>query len=299
MDKTDQVVVWRLTDDCDGASPCDAATAPARLAAHACAGPVFALAVDAAGAAAAASAGDGAPPAGGRPHVFWGGADGAVRASAPPLPAPLPFALDGHPGWVRALAASGRWLFSAGCGEVNQWDLARARPRLVSSAALARSDVACLTATADAVYAGGADGSLTRWPLVAGGGIDAASATVLPAAHAGRVAALALHPVSGALLTVSHDGSVSAWDPATLEKVAHTVSAHGGGAARALAVGADGLVYTGGDDGRVSRWRGADLAPASGGPLHGHSAPVRALAAGEGGVLASGDKRGEVCVWLL
>jgi hypothetical protein len=179
------LAVWALPAcaACDASTaPADAATAssPTRLlAATHPRGPVFAVAVDAAGAAAAETLGVGAPRA--LPSLYWGGGgDSVVRAAAPPG-GELPFTLDaGAAGWVRCLAThpTSLALYSAVCGTVTAWDLNRAVPRAGGAASLFKSDVTALAAAdGGALYAGAADGSLTRWPLVPGTGLlDAATA---------------------------------------------------------------------------------------------------------------------------
>ena len=325
--------MWAIDPDCPGLADAPCAvdgesspsppppSAPTRIEAHAHPrGPVFSLAVDLAGAAAATTLGDGAPPAGGLAHVFWGGGgESVIRALAPPA-GPLAYTLDaGETGWVRCLLASRRTLYSALCGTVTAWDLSRAVPRPIGGASLFKSDVTALAASADGawLYAGAADGSITAWALDTNGAPLTATGVSVPSAHAGRVVSAAVHPFSGVLLSASTDGALAAWDggafggnnssgetgeeatPRCVEPLRRVVAAHGGAPLRAVTVGADGRVYTGGDDGAVGRLRGGDLAAVEGGALRGHAAAVRALAAGDAGVLLSGDAGGSVCVWRL
>lgn len=64
-------------------------------------------------------------------------------------------------GWVRALALSqGRWLFSAACGQLRQWDLARAVPRNTASVGVERGDIQALVASKSRVFAATSDGAL-------------------------------------------------------------------------------------------------------------------------------------------
>ena len=227
-----QVAVWAISTDCPGVgeTPCavddesspspPSPSAPTRVEAHAHPrGPVFSLAVDLAGAAAATTLGDGAPPAGGLAHVFWGGGgESVVRALAPPA-GPLPYTLDaGATGWVRCLLASRRTLYSAVCGTVTAWDLSRAVPRPIGSASLFKSDVTALAASADGawLYAGAADGSITAWALDTNGAPLTATGVTVPSAHAGRDVSAAVHPFSGVLLSASADGALAAWMGARL-----------------------------------------------------------------------------------
>ena len=131
--------------------------------------------------------------------------------------------LEGHAGWVRSLAASGRWLFSCGCGGIKQWDLSRAVPRCVATVSLPKGDVSALAATTTALFAGGADGSLCVWRLPTSrkneGGVgalkkDAPPDVVIAGAHAGRVSALAVVNSGSSgnqIVSASHDGSLALW----------------------------------------------------------------------------------------
>ena len=224
-----------LANSSSSSSAGDAAAAAVRRAAAA-------LGSSPAAAAAAAAASPPPPPAAAAPPllprlptVFIGGGTPAVRgwqpaASAgghgqPPPAAAVPdVVLEGHAGWVRSLAASGRWLFSCGCGEIKQWDLSRAVPRCVATVSLPRGDVSSLVATPTALFAGGADGSLCAWRLPASrkneGGVgalkkDAPPDAVVPAAHSARVSALAVvgggAGGSSRVCSASHDGSIALW----------------------------------------------------------------------------------------
>jgi len=258
--------------------------------------PVFALAADlehCSARAAALATMDGGPAAAARaarPTVFIGSASRSVAAWEPPDGAPLAgVSLSGHAGWVRALASGGRWLFSAGCGTLTQWDLSRPVPRSVATASLGDTgdvsalDVRCDAAGAGVVYAGGTDGSLRGWGVAAeqGGLTPLASAPratasdpANPAAssppHGGRVTAIVAPPSSRFIYTASSDGGLRAWDAVTLALAASIPAAHSGGGVRCATLGPDGLLYTGGDDGLVRRWRvdggGAYAGGGGGGP---------------------------------
>ena len=167
------------------------------------------------------------------PTVFIGGGTPSVRGwqpnggNASPSPSPSQSVpdviLEGHAGWVRSLAASGRWLFSCGCGGIKQWDLARAVPRCVATVSLPKGDVSALAATTTALFAGGADGSLCVWRLPTSrkneGGVgalkkDAPPDVVIAGAHAGRVSALAVVNSGSSgnqIVSASHDGSLALW----------------------------------------------------------------------------------------
>lgn len=68
--------------------------------------------------------------------------------------------LNGHTGWVRALATCGQWLFSASCSTISQWDMSRAVPRHKSDVKLDKGDITTLTTGNNSVYACSADGSI-------------------------------------------------------------------------------------------------------------------------------------------
>ena len=68
--------------------------------------------------------------------------------------------LDGHSGWVRALAKHKKWLFSASCNKLRQYDMTRAVPSLVREVTLDKGDILSLAAAGERLFAAGADGSL-------------------------------------------------------------------------------------------------------------------------------------------
>lgn len=73
-------------------------------------------------------------------------------------------ALNGHTGWVRALATCGQWLFSGSCSTLRQWDMSRAVPRHKSDVKLDKGDITTLTTGNNSVYACSADGSIQCAP---------------------------------------------------------------------------------------------------------------------------------------
>ncbi|KAL4527880.1 hypothetical protein Ndes2437B_g00012 [Nannochloris sp. 'desiccata'] len=169
--------------------------------------------------------------------------------------------LDGHCGWVRALAASAgnRWLFSAACKEIRQWDMARAVPSAAGTTVVEKA--ACR-----------------------------------PKAHNDRVCALVLD--GGILFSASYDGSIKSWDADSLEIVAASGAAHGGERVNCLALGPGRLLYSGGGDCLVRRWMPGLLTEAAV-PLHAHNHSVCALGAGRKDLLVSGDNGGEIAVWKV
>jgi pleiotropic regulator 1 len=229
-------------------------------------------------------------------QVYLGNHAKQVLAWVPPREAlEAGVVLDAQCGWVRALAAAGsRWLFSAACNQLHVWDMARAVPSLVSTVSLERGDILALAATRTGVYTAGADGALRAFSVGKAGELTEVAAR--PRAHNDRVTALAL--AGNLLISSSYDGSLKAWDPASLEIVVGAQAAHAGERVHCLALGPDGLLYSGGDDHLVRRWSPGLLTQAAG-PLYGHSHCVRALAAGPRELVVSGDKSGEVAVWKV
>jgi len=68
--------------------------------------------------------------------------------------------MNGHTGWVRSLASSGKYLFSCGCNYLRQWDQAYAVPKEVSSTKLFTGDILAIACADKQVFTAGADGSL-------------------------------------------------------------------------------------------------------------------------------------------
>lgn len=203
--------------------------------------------------------------------------------------------LEGHCGWVRSLtSAGGRWLFSAACNQLKQWDMARAVPTAVSTTTLDKGDILALAATKERVYTAGADGSIHSFNIDKKG--DLTVAATVAKAHTDRVTALAL--TDGLLFSTSYDGTVRAWDATTLEPALSIPEAHQGERVHCMVVGPDGLLYTGGGDKLVRRWWPEVLLEAAS-PLYCHNQSVRALAAGTKELLVSADKGGEVAVWKV
>jgi WD40 repeat protein len=231
-------------------------------------------------------------------QVYLGTHGKSVMAWVPPAAAPEPgVALADHCGWVRALAVSsaGRWLFSAACKEIRQWDNARTVPSAAGTTTVEKGDVLAMVAGKDRLYTAGADGSVRSFVFGKKAGLTPAACR--PKAHGDRVCALALGP--GLLYSASYDGSIKAWDLETLEIVAVAQAAHSGERVASLALGpGGGVLYSGGGDCMVRRWHPGLLSEAAP-PLHAHHHPVGVVAAGPRGVLVSGDAGGEVAVWRM
>lgn len=202
--------------------------------------------------------------------------------------------LNGHTGWVRSLATSGRWLFSCGCNYLRQWDTAWPVPKELKSTKLFTGDILHIATGGGKVYTCGADGSLRSWIITKQGPLI--ESTFREKAHKDRVVAAVHH--KDLLYSVSYDGALTAWRADTLEVVAHVREAHEGQRVHCLTVGSDGVLYSGGDDMLIRRWEPASLEPLRA-PIYGHQSSVRVLAAGSGGCLVSGDAVGEVCIWNM
>jgi WD40 repeat protein len=211
--------------------------------------------------------------------------------------APTQVRVNGHTGWVRALATSGRYLYSCGCNHLRQWDTTYTIPREVASHALFTGDILAIAASGPRVFTAGADGSVRAWSGAGSGRSELREVAARDKAHAGRATALA---AAGPLVfSVSYDGAIKGWASDSLELVVERSKAHGGGRIHCASLGPDGLLWTGGDDGLVRRWDPVDLSPV-GEPLDAHGgASVRVLAAGPpgGDCVVSGDQAGSVAVW--
>ncbi|KAG2489448.1 hypothetical protein HYH03_012084 [Edaphochlamys debaryana] len=199
--------------------------------------------------------------------------------------------LGGHTGWVRALAVTGKWLFSCGCNCLRLWDTTFRTPKESEAVKLFTGDILAIAASKGQVFTAGADGSLRTWAITSRGELEAGP--VVEKAHEGRVAACVVH--EGRVFTASYDGSVKCWSARTLALLAEARGAHQGDKVHCLAVGPNGVLFTGGDDKFVRAWDPA-LRPV-GSPLEGHGSAVRVLAAGRRGLLVSGDAEGDVCIW--
>ncbi|GLC40246.1 hypothetical protein PLESTB_001309500 [Pleodorina starrii] len=199
--------------------------------------------------------------------------------------------LDGHTGWVRSLAVTGKWLFSCGCNYLRLWDTTFRTPKECDSVRLFTGDILAIAASDGRVFTVGADGSLHSWNITRAGDLQAGPSQ--DKAHEGRVSACTIS--GGRVFTVSYDGSVKAWDVDTLELVAEVKGAHNGEKIFCAAFGANGVLFTGGDDKLIRAWD-QDLNPI-GAPLEGHGAAVRVLSAGRRALLVSGDADGDVCIW--
>ncbi|GIL63909.1 hypothetical protein Vafri_17918 [Volvox africanus] len=199
--------------------------------------------------------------------------------------------LDGHTGWVRSLAVTGKWLFSCGCNHLRLWDTTFRTPKECDAVRLFTGDILAIAASDGRVFTAGADGSLRSWIITRAG--DLQEGPSRERAHDGRVSACTI--AGGRVFTVSYDGSIKAWNAETLELVAAVKDAHNGDKIFCVAVGSNGVVFTGGDDKLVRAWH-QDLSPI-GAPLEGHGASVRVLSAGHRALLVSGDADGDVCIW--
>lgn len=202
---------------------------------------------------------------------------------------------DNHTGWVRGLAlAQNRWLFSAACNTIRQWDVARAVPSDVTKITLDKGDILCLEAGRGRLYAASADGTLFSWSIDRKTG-DLVDPKIHPKAHSERITSIILG--GNMLYSVGYDGAIKAWDAESLEYVMGVSGSHDGERVHCAALAGDGLLYTGGDDNLVRRWD-ARLLTAMG-PLHCHNHSVRVMASGNKEVLLSGDKSGEIAVWKI
>lgn len=155
-----------------------------------------------------------------------------------------------HCGWVRTLASNGRWLFSAACNEIKQFDAARVVPSPVATARLDKGDILSLTCTKDALYVGTVDGCLHSFCISKNGALQVKASHIK--AHAGRITDLVIY--RGLLLSSSYDGSIKSWGLDDLEIVDVASQAHGSERVSCLALGNNGVLYSGGSDGALRAW---------------------------------------------
>jgi WD40 repeat protein len=118
--------------------------------------------------------------------------------------------MNGHTGWVRSLATSGRYLLSCGCNHLRQWDTTYTIPKEVSSHSLFTGDILAIAAAGKRVFTAGADGSVRAWALGSKGKEgregELRELASREKAHDGRVTALA---AAGSLVfSVSYDGRI-------------------------------------------------------------------------------------------
>lgn len=283
LDKT--VAFWRLQDGNTDELCCSTADEITRLAPEG--GPVFSLVKDGYAYAQAGQVD--------RTQVFVGLSARSIVAWEPPQPNVVPnVVLNGHTGWVRALATSGKWLFSCGCNIIHQWDMSRAVPKHVADIQLFTGDVLGLATGKNHLYSCGADGSIRSWEISKKGELVEVAAR--EKAHKDRVTGIMFH--NNFLYSVSYDGHLKQWDALTLELVSDVKNAHDGERLYCLTVGPDGVLYTGGNDKLVRRWSPGVLEPAAS-PLFCHSHSVRTLSAGRRDLLLSGDSSGEIALWKV
>jgi WD40 repeat protein len=112
--------------------------------------------------------------------------------------------MNGHTGWVRSLATSGKYLFSCGCNYLRQWDVTYPIPKEVGEAKLYTGDILAIATGGDKVFTCGADGSLRSWTVSKTG--ELVEGAVREKAHDGRATALAVH---GSLVySAGYDGNI-------------------------------------------------------------------------------------------
>jgi WD40 repeat protein len=182
-----------------------------------------------------------------------------------------------HCGWVRTLASNGRWLFSAACNEIKQFDAARVVPSPVATSRLDKGDILSLVCTKDALYAGTVDGCLYSFCISKNGALQLKASHTK--AHAGRITDLVIH--RGLLLSSSYDGSIKSWSLDDLEIVDIVSQAHGGERVSCLAMGNSGVLYSGGSDGALRAWDPNLLKEID--TICTHDQPIRSLSVNDSG----------------
>ena len=193
--------------------------------------------------------------------------------------------LEGHTGWVRALALlPDGCLISSGDNTIRLWDVK-------TGAETARLEghggpVRALAVLPDGRLASSGDNTIRLWDVKTG------AETARLEDHGGPVWAFALLP-DDRLASGSHDNTIRLWDAKTGAEMAR-LEGHGG-SVRALALLPDGRLASGSDDKAIRLWdvrTGAETAR-----LEGHSGPVYALARLADDRLASGSHDNTIRLW--
>jgi len=203
--------------------------------------------------------------------------------------------LSDQTSWVRSLASTGRWMFSAVGETLRQWDLSWARPRHLRDVKIFKGNILCLTSGKDRIFAGLSDGSIQAWKIAKTGDLIFAGSCK---GHKDRVNALAWDG-KGVLYSASNDGSIKTWSGVNLKPIGRCRNAHGGNRINCLALGADGVLYSGAEDqGLIKRWNGKLLSSCQE-PLLCHKHPIRVLKFGKMNSLISGDSKGVISIWRV
>lgn len=112
--------------------------------------------------------------------------------------------MNGHTGYVRSLATSGKYLFSCGCNYLRQWDQAFAVPKEVSSKKLFKGDILAIACGDKRVFTAGADGVLRSWSIGKTG--ELMEAAVREKAHDGRITSIMVN--ASLLYSAGYDGTI-------------------------------------------------------------------------------------------
>ena len=182
-----------------------------------------------------------------------------------------------HCGWVRSLCTNGRWLFSAACNEIKQFDAARVVPSPVATVRLDKGDILSLACTKDSLYVGTVDGCLYSYCISKSGSLSLKATRTK--AHGGRITDLLVH--RGLLLSSSYDGSIKSWGLDDLEIVDIASQAHQSERVSCLAIGDNGVLYSGGSDGALRAWDPNLLQEID--VICTHDQPIRSLSVNEQG----------------
>jgi WD40 repeat protein len=234
--------------------------------------------------------------------VLSAGTEDRVRAWDVITAEPLGEPHQPHPDRIGAMAATvladGRAVVISGDrgGEVRVWEpfaggavTPLGEGHTASIEAIAFSPGDDVAGDEPALVTASMDGSARLWDLTSG----RPSGEILPDAGGLTAVAVATTPDGRRLLlTGGEDGTVSAWDRASLVRVSGPVRAVAGRLVRSLATVTlpDGrpILISGGNDGRLRRWTLPGL-EAVGDPLVGHTRPIVALQSvtlPDGGALA-------------
>ena len=233
-----------------------------------------------------------------------------VITPLPDLPHPaLSRVLTGHTDGVLALAVApdGCWLASASGMEVRVWDPETGATRQTLTGHTGGVGALVVAPDGSWLASAGDDEEVRIWPLDRSlltsanndGQVRAIGAEhrLIATDHTGKMTALKVTPDGSWLASISNDGQLRIWDPATGAEHRHIATDHTEWVKKALVIAPDGSWLASiGDDGQLRIWD-----PATGAVRHiltGHTHEVQALVVTpDGSRLASLSDDGQMLAW--